>query len=120
MGIATINPATGETLKTFEALTASEIETKLALADATWRQYRKTTFAQRSQWLLAAADILDRDAAKFGELITLEMGKTLKSAIAEVNKCALVCRYYAEHSAAFLQDQVVSTDASPGIFPSGR
>jgi succinate-semialdehyde dehydrogenase/glutarate-semialdehyde dehydrogenase len=115
MGIATINPATGETLKTFEALTASEIETKLALADATWRQYRKTTFAQRSQWLLAVADILDRDAAKFGELITLEMGKTLKSAIAEVNKCALVCRYYAEHAAEFLQDQRVSTDASRSL-----
>lgn len=115
MGIATINPATGKTIKTFEALTASEIETKLALAESTFRQYRKTPFAQRSQWLHAAANILDRDAVKFGELITLEMGKTLKSAIAEVNKCALVCRYYADNAAEFLQDQIVATDASRSL-----
>lgn len=115
MGIATINPATGQTLKTFEALTASEIDAKLTLADSTFQRYRKTAFAQRSQWLHRAADILERDAAQFGELITLEMGKTLKSAIAEVHKCALVCRYYADNAAEFLQDQIVATDASRSL-----
>ncbi|ACK68099.1 Aldehyde Dehydrogenase [Rippkaea orientalis PCC 8801] len=112
MGIATVNPATGETLKTFEPLTPSEIEAKLALADATFKQYRKTSMVQRSQWLKQAADILDKDSQKWGELMTLEMGKPIKGAIAEAKKCALVCRYYAENAPEFLKDTPVSTDAS--------
>jgi succinate-semialdehyde dehydrogenase/glutarate-semialdehyde dehydrogenase len=112
MGIATINPATGETLQTFEALTDAGIETKLALADSCFVQYRNTPMAQRSQWLMKAADILEGDRVRFGEMMTLEMGKTLKSAIAEVEKCALVCRYYAERAAEFLADVPAQTDAS--------
>ncbi|MEA5537200.1 NAD-dependent succinate-semialdehyde dehydrogenase [Crocosphaera sp. XPORK-15E] len=112
MGIATVNPATGETLKSFEPLSAEEIEVKLALGSATFKQYRKIPLEQRSQWLKAAADILERDQRKFGEIMTLEMGKPIKSAIAEVNKCALVCRYYADHAADFLKDVPVTTDGS--------
>ncbi|GBF79359.1 NAD-dependent succinate-semialdehyde dehydrogenase [Aphanothece sacrum] len=112
MGIATVNPATGETLKIFEPLSAKEIDLKIALGSATFQQYRKTSIEQRGQWLYQAADILERDSRKFGELMTLEMGKPIKSAIAEVNKCALVCRYYAENAAAFLQDVPVTTDAT--------
>jgi len=112
MGIATINPATGEVVQTFEALSDREIEHKLALAQETFQTYRHTSFEQRSQWLHAAADILDAEKAQFGQLMTLEMGKTLKSAIAEVEKCALVCRFYADHAAEFLQDEAVTTDAS--------
>ncbi|MEA5509644.1 NAD-dependent succinate-semialdehyde dehydrogenase [Crocosphaera sp. UHCC 0190] len=112
MGIATVNPATGETLKIFEPLSAEEIEVKLALGEATFKQYRKISLEQRSQWLKAAADILERDQRKFGEIMTLEMGKPIKSAIAEVNKCALVCRYYADHAADFLKDVPVTTDGS--------
>lgn len=112
MGIATINPATGETIKTFEALSLEEIETKLTLAQTAFLSYRKTSFSQRSQWLNAAAEILERDQVKLAQTMTLEMGKTIKSAIAEVQKCALVCRYYAENGADFLQDVPVQTDAS--------
>lgn len=112
MGIATVNPATGETLKTFEPLTGAEIEAKLAQAEATFKTYRQTIFAQRSQWLKQAADILERDQVELGKIITLEMGKTLKSAIAEVQKCALVCRYYADNAPDFLKDVPVTTDAS--------
>ncbi len=112
MGIATIDPTTGKTLKTFEPLTDSEIESKLALADATFKQYRKTTMAQRSQWLNKAADILEKDYRKFAELMTLEMGKPIKGAIAEAKKCALVCRYYAENAPEFLKDVPAATDAS--------
>jgi succinate-semialdehyde dehydrogenase/glutarate-semialdehyde dehydrogenase len=112
MGIATINPATGETVKTFEPLSLEEIEAKLTLAQTAFLSYRKTSFSQRSQWLNAAADILERDQVKLGETMTLEMGKTIKSAIAEVQKCALVCRYYAENGADFLKDVPVTTDAS--------
>ncbi len=112
MGIATINPATGEELKTFEALTPAEIEDKLALAEATFRTYRKTPLTQRSEWLNRAADILERDKRKLGEIMTLEMGKTLKSAIAETEKCATVCRYYAKNAADFLKDVPATSDAS--------
>src|SRR5512147_108890 len=112
MGIATVNPATGETLKIFEPLSAEEIEVKLALGSATFKQYRKISLEKRSQWLKEAADILERDQRKFGEIMTLEMGKPIKSAIAEVQKCALVCRYYADHAADFLKDVPAATDAS--------
>lgn len=112
MAIATINPTTGETLKTFEPLTATEIETKLAQAQKAFDQYRKTEITQRSVWLQVAAEILERDKEKLGKLITLEMGKPLKGAIAEIEKCASGCRYYAEHAAELLADVPVSTDAS--------
>lgn len=112
MGIATTNPATGEILKTFEPLDGQTIEQKLALAQRTFEGYRNTTMAQRAQWLRVAADVLERDKVNFGKLMTTEMGKTLKSAIAEVEKCALVCNYYADHGAEFLVDVSVSTDAS--------
>jgi succinate-semialdehyde dehydrogenase/glutarate-semialdehyde dehydrogenase len=112
MAIATINPATGETLKKFEPLSEAEIAEKLLLAQQAFEQYRHIPMTQRSQWMNATAEILERDKEKFGKLMTLEMGKTLKSAIAEVEKCAWVCRYYAEHAAEFLADVPVTTDAS--------
>jgi succinate-semialdehyde dehydrogenase/glutarate-semialdehyde dehydrogenase len=112
MGIATINPATGETLKRFEPLEDAEIAAKLERAQQAFEQYRKTSMKQRSQWLQTTAEILEGEKEQFGKLITLEMGKPVKGAIAEVEKCALVCRYYAEHAAEFLADVPVSTDAS--------
>ncbi|MBD2597978.1 NAD-dependent succinate-semialdehyde dehydrogenase [Nostoc spongiaeforme FACHB-130] len=112
MAIATINPATGETLKTFEPLNDVEIAAKLNLANQAFEQYRKTSFPQRSLWLQKAAEILDQEKADFGKIMTLEMGKPYKAAIAEVEKCASVCRYYAENAADFLADVTVKTDAS--------
>jgi succinate-semialdehyde dehydrogenase/glutarate-semialdehyde dehydrogenase len=112
MGIATINPATGETVKTYEPLADWEIENKVALAQQAFESYRQTTFEQRSQWMTAAANLLETEKEHFGKMMTLEMGKTLKSAIAEVEKCAWVCRYYAENAANFLADVPSETDAS--------
>ncbi|MCU0536509.1 MAG: aldehyde dehydrogenase family protein, partial [Hydrococcus sp. Prado102] len=112
MGIATVNPATGETLKTFEALSDEELEAKLALAEEAFKQYRQSAIAQRSQMMTRAAEILENKQVEFAKVMTLEMGKTIKSAIAEVQKCALVCRYYAENAAQFLADVPGSTDAS--------
>jgi succinate-semialdehyde dehydrogenase / glutarate-semialdehyde dehydrogenase len=112
MAIATINPATGETLKIFEPLTDAEIAAKLDLAGLANDSYRKTTFSVRSHCLQQAADILDKEKADFAKIITLEMGKPYKAAISEVEKCAAVCRYYAEHAAEFLADVAVKTDAS--------
>ncbi|WP_072620034.1 NAD-dependent succinate-semialdehyde dehydrogenase [Spirulina major] len=112
MGIATTNPATGETLKTFPALHDSELERRLAHGQAAFLDYRRTSFEQRGQWLYQAAAQLEAHCDDYARLMTLEMGKTHQSAIAEVKKSALVCRYYADHGAEFLQDQPGESDSS--------
>ncbi|HYW20702.1 MAG TPA: NAD-dependent succinate-semialdehyde dehydrogenase [Nodularia sp. (in: cyanobacteria)] len=112
MAIATINPATGETIKIFAPLKDAEIASKLDLAGQTFEQYRKTSFSERSQWLEKAAIILQQEKAEFAKIMTLEMGKPYKAAIAEVEKCALVCNYYAEHAPSFLADVPIKTNAS--------
>ena len=112
MGIATVNPVTGAVVKTFEPLSDRDLEIKLNQAQQAFEQYRRTSFQQRSIWLNAAADILETRKQEFGQTMTLEMGKTLKSAIAEVEKCAGVCRFYAENGAKFLADLPGQTDAS--------
>jgi len=112
MAIASINPVTGEVLKTFAPLTEQELEHKLALADSTFATYKHTSFADRTQWLNKASDILEAQKTELGIVITLEMGKTLKSAITEVEKCANLCRFYAEHAPTFLADTIANTDAS--------
>ncbi|MCC0177264.1 NAD-dependent succinate-semialdehyde dehydrogenase [Waterburya agarophytonicola K14] len=112
MAIATINPSTGETLKTFSPLTDDQIESKLALAESTYQEYRQTTFTRRGEWLNKAADILEKDTAKFAQIMTTEMGKTYQSAIAEVKKCALVCRFYAKQAPEFLANLSLESDAS--------
>ncbi|QWF78497.1 NAD-dependent succinate-semialdehyde dehydrogenase [Amycolatopsis sp. CA-230715] len=105
MAIATVNPATGERVRSFDPLTEGEIEEKLAKAAAAFRAYRKTTYAERAALLRRAADILDDEADELARLATLEMGKTLGAAVAEVRKSALGCRWFAEHGEAMLADQ---------------
>jgi succinate-semialdehyde dehydrogenase/glutarate-semialdehyde dehydrogenase len=112
MAIASINPVTGEILKTFEPLTDRELELKLALADRAFATYKLTSFADRARWLNRAGDILEAKKTEFAIVITLEMGKTLKSAIAEVEKCANLCRFYAEQAPIYLADTPAQTDAS--------
>src|SRR5579864_3426281 len=111
MAIATINPATGEVIKTFQPLTDAEIEKKLQLAVSVFKSERKTPFAVRAKRMLKAAEILERDKEKFGHLMTLEMGKTYKSAVAEAVKCATACRFYAENTEKILADEAVETGA---------
>jgi succinate-semialdehyde dehydrogenase / glutarate-semialdehyde dehydrogenase len=111
MAIATVNPATGEVVKTFQPLSEAEIEKKLQLAVNTFRAERKIPYATRAKRMLRAAEILERDKDKFGHLMTLEMGKTNKSAVAEAVKCTTGCRYYAENAERFLADEVIETGA---------
>ena len=112
MAISTVNPTTAEKLKVFTPLTKEEVEQKLALAASTFVKYRQTSLTERSTWLNRCAEILDKNKVEYARIMTTEMGKTLKSAIAEVEKCALVCRYYAEKAPEFLADVPVATDAS--------
>ncbi len=112
MAIATVNPATGETLKTFTPLTPEEIENKIAGAQEAFEKYKRVPLEQRSEWLKAAAAILEANQKELAVTMTTEMGKTIKSAVAEVQKCALVCRYYAENGAEFMKDAHATTEAS--------
>ena len=110
--IVSINPATGETVRTFEPLGESQVDEKIACAAAAYETYRLTSFSDRARWLNAAADILESEKDALGRLMTLEMGKPIGAARAEAAKCALACRYYAEHGERLLADETV--DAGPG------
>ena len=111
MAIATTNPATGEVLRTFEPLTAAQIEQKLQLAASAFREHRRTSFAERAAKMMCAAEILEKEKDECAHLMTLEMGKPLKAAVAEALKCATGCRYYAENAERFLADEIVETGA---------
>jgi succinate-semialdehyde dehydrogenase/glutarate-semialdehyde dehydrogenase len=107
--IATINPTTGETVRTFLAMTEGEVDSRIARADAAYRKYRGTTFAERREWLSRAGDILEAEHDAFGRLMTLEMGKPITAARQEAAKCATACRYYVEHGERLLADEPVDT-----------
>jgi succinate-semialdehyde dehydrogenase/glutarate-semialdehyde dehydrogenase len=110
MPIATINPATGETLRTFDTLTEAEVDSRIASAVRAYRNWRVTPVAERARVVARAGDILERRKEPFGRLMTIEMGKPLKAAIEEAAKCALACRYYAEHASAFVAPERVDGD----------
>ena len=112
MAIATINPATGQTIKTFEALTDSQVDQKIQRAAETFPAFRKLSFADRARMMIRAAEILEGEKEALGRLMTTEMGKTYRSAIDEAVKCAWGCRYYAEHAERFLADEPIETPAS--------
>ncbi|MCT9005868.1 NADP-dependent succinic semialdehyde dehydrogenase [Streptomyces rhizosphaerihabitans] len=109
MPIATVNPANGETLKTYDALGTEEIERRLAAAETTFRTYRTTSFAERARLMHRAADLLDEDLQDIGRVMTLEMGKPVKQARAEAAKCAKAMRWYADHAEELLADEVADT-----------
>src|SRR5499427_8851208 len=111
MAIATVNPATGELVQSFEPLSQAVIEAKLQRAVDAFLTYRNIPFSQRAQWMLMAAAILENEKETFAKVMTTEMGKTLRSAVDEAVKCAWVCRYYAENAEKFLADEVVDTGA---------
>jgi len=110
--IASVNPTTGETIKTFESLSESQIDEKLQRAADTFRSYRNTTFEEREPMMLRAAEILEQEKDEFARLMTVEMGKPIKGAVGEAEKCALVCRYYAKNARHHLADELVETNAT--------
>jgi succinate-semialdehyde dehydrogenase/glutarate-semialdehyde dehydrogenase len=112
MAIATINPTTGELLRSFEPLAGTQIDAKLERAADTFRTYRRTSFADRARMMVRAAELLEAEKNTFGRLMTVEMGKPLQAAAEEAAKCAWACRYYAEHAERFLADEVVETNAT--------
>ncbi|MFG1924147.1 NADP-dependent succinic semialdehyde dehydrogenase [Cryptosporangium sp. NPDC048952] len=111
MPIATIDPTDGRVLKNFDPLTDAQIEERLARAVDGFAALRSATFEQRASWLRAAADILDAERDEIARTMTVEMGKTLPAAKAEVAKCAVACRYYAKNAPAFLADEATDPAA---------
>ena len=107
MPIASINPATGETVRTFVPLSDTELETKLALAEAAFRHHRQSSFSERAEKMIAAAEILENEKDRLAWLMTLEMGKPLKEAQAEAAKCATACRFYAMQAEKLLADEAI-------------
>ncbi|CAN5142146.1 NADP-dependent succinic semialdehyde dehydrogenase [soil metagenome] len=112
MAIATINPATGETVKTFEPHDADEVERRIALADAATKAMRQTSFAERAAWMRAAADLLEADADEVAVMMTTEMGKPLAQAKAEALKCVKGMRFYADHAEEFLAPEKLENPGS--------
>ena len=111
MPIASINPANGETIKTFEPFSETQIDEKLQRAADTFRLYRRTPFDARESMMMRAAEILETEKTDFAQLMTTEMGKPIKGAVGEAEKCAWVCRYYAENARQHLADKFVETNA---------
>jgi succinate-semialdehyde dehydrogenase / glutarate-semialdehyde dehydrogenase len=110
--MSSVNPATGEVLARFDELTDAELERKLARAVETFRAWRRRPFAERATLMARAADVLEQRKEHWGRIMTSEMGKTLRSAIAEVEKCASACRFYAENAERFLADEELRSSAT--------
>ena len=114
MAIATINPATGEQLCKYSALTDREIDDKLAVAHRTASSWRATPIGERTGVVRRAGELLEERAIEYGRLMTLEMGKPIRAAIDEAKKCATACYFYADHAADFLADEVVDVKRERG------
>ncbi|MGW5359558.1 NADP-dependent succinic semialdehyde dehydrogenase [Actinopolymorpha pittospori] len=114
MPIATVNPATGETLEEFDPHPAEEVDRRLAAAEEAFRTLRRTTFDTRAEWLRAAADLLEAERDEVAKTVTTEMGKTLTSARAEAAKCVAGMRYYADNAAGLLADEPLADPSQVG------
>jgi len=112
VSIESINPTTGALLKRFEPLSGNEVSRRLEKAHQTFRSWRETSYPQRADRMRRAGEILENEKKRWGELMTVEMGKPIGAAVAEAEKCAWVCRYFAEHAEQFLAEEPVATDAS--------
>ncbi len=112
MAFQSHNPATGETVAEFDTWTEAQIETALAASVTAHKTLKAWPMEERRAAMHRIADILEDEAEEMGALITLEMGKTLKAAIAEAKKCALACRYYADNAAEIMADEVVKANGS--------
>lgn len=119
MAIATINPFTGQTEQTFEAHGDADVERRIAAAQAAYITMRETTFAQRADWMNRAAQLLEDDLEQLARIITIEMGRPIVGARAEVLKCAKGLRFYAEHAEGFLAPEQLDDPAAVGASRAG-
>src|SRR5438093_7976515 len=109
MPIESVNPATGEILEHYDEMTRPQVGAAIDSAHAAFLRWRETTFAEREYHMRKAATLLRERARDYGRLMALEMGKPIRDGIAEAQKCAAGCDYYAENAARFLADEIVET-----------
>ena len=112
MAIQTINPATGEIVKTFDGLSIDELGKIIKDSNSAFNNWKKTAFAERSKLMFNAAKVLRENKRRYAEILTLEMGKPISQAYSEVEKCAWICDYYAENAGKMLSKEIIKTDAS--------
>lgn len=112
MPLETINPDTGELVKSFNEMTKKEVDDIIDHAHEAFLSWREISFADRSKLMMNASDVLKEQKEEYGKILTLEMGKPIKQAISEVEKCAWVCEYYAENAEKILNKEIIKTDAS--------
>ncbi|HTK79384.1 MAG TPA: NAD-dependent succinate-semialdehyde dehydrogenase [Rhizomicrobium sp.] len=109
MSIESVNPATGEVLERYDEMTRPQVGAAIDSAHAAFLAWRETDFAERADRMRKAAILLRERAREYGKLMALEMGKPIRDGIAEAQKCATGCDFYAEHAGRFLADQIVET-----------
>lgn len=112
MSVSSINPATEETIETFEPHSPVDVDAALSKAEGRYADWRLTSFEDRARLMQKAADVLESHVDDCGPSMSREMGKPLSQAQGELKKCAWVCRHYAENAAKYLEDQTIKTDAS--------
>src|SRR5262245_65898095 len=112
MAITSVNPATGKLIKSFDPISAEDLEASLKLASDTFPAYRHTSFAERAAMMNRAAAILESERESLGRLMTIEMGKPLRAAVEEAMKSAWGCRYYADTAERWLADETIETDGT--------
>lgn len=111
MSIQSINPANGKVVKTYKEDTPEKVIKKIEQTHKAWLSWRETSFKERAPLMKKLAEVLRNRKEELARLMAVEMGKPLKDGIGEAEKCALVCDYYADNAAKFLQDRIVETDA---------
>ena len=112
MALQTVNPSTAELVEQFAEWTSEQTADVINDVAGSWRDWRSTTFRQRAGLMRQAAAVLRRRSDELAGIMALEMGKPVSEGRAEVEKCAWVCEYFAEHAARFLQDTPMQSDAS--------
>ena len=110
--LKSINPSNGELIASYEEMTKGEVKVIISDVNSAYREWRQTSFSHRAQLMNNAAQILQAKKEDLGKLMSIEMGKPFSQAVAEANKCASVCEYYADHAERILGDQIIETDAS--------
>ena len=111
VALRSVNPATGEEIERFEEFTAKDVDTALSWADSAYRDWRRTTFRDRAGRMRAVAEVLRRHKRRYAEVMAREMGKPVREGVAEAEKCAWACEFFADAAEGFLADEAIATDA---------
>ncbi|HLT32289.1 MAG TPA: aldehyde dehydrogenase family protein, partial [Aquaticitalea sp.] len=109
--IQTINPYTNKVLKTYNAITSSQIKSVLKTSNERFQSWKQTSIKERCRLLKTLAQILEDNKMGYAKQVTLEMGKPIQQSIAEIEKCITLCDFYTTNAEDFLSDELIETEA---------